>query len=247
MKAQLTAILVALQFLTTCPPLLKRVFTAAELGRAVAFFPLVGAAMGGLLALAALALGAVFPASVTAALVLTVWVIASGSLHVDGFLDSCDGLLGGFTAEDRLRIMRDERVGGYALAGGILLFLVKYAGLAETTSTLPALFLAPVLGRWAMAAAIVLYPYARAEGLGRAMKDHAGRAELLAATLSALACALAAGPTGVAAFAVAGALLWLGARFITQRIAGLTGDSYGAICEIVEVGVLLTFAARAAS
>lgn len=246
MRAQLTAVLVALQFLTTCPPVLKRLFTAAELGRSVAYFPLVGAAVGGLLALAALALGQIFPAGVTAALVLVVWVVLTGSLHVDGFLDSCDGLLGGFTPEDRLRIMRDERVGGYALAGGILLFLVKYAALVGTVAILPALLLAPVLGRWAMASAIVLYPYARDKGLGRDTKDQAGRVQLLLATLIALVFTAVTGWEGVAAVVVAVVLLALIARFIMQRIPGLTGDSYGAICEIVEAATLLVFVAGAA-
>jgi len=243
MREQLTAVAVALQFLTTCPPIIKRVFAAAELGRAVAFFPLVGAALGGLLALASWALGQVFPAGVSAALLLVIWVIATGSLHVDGFLDTCDGLLGGFTPDERLRIMRDERVGGYALAGGVLLFIVKYAAVSAAMAAPAAVFLAPVLGRWAMSAAIVVLPYARSSGLGRAMKDHAGRGQLLVATLTAGLLSAAAGWPGLAALTLAAVILWLAARFIMQRIPGLTGDSYGAICELVETGVLLLFAA----
>jgi adenosylcobinamide-GDP ribazoletransferase len=246
MREQITAAVVAAQFLTMCPPLLRRVFTAAELGRSVAFFPLVGAAIGGLLALASLGLSLIFPPGVTAALLLVIWVIVTGSLHVDGFLDSCDGLLGGFTPDERLRIMRDERVGGYALAGGALLFIVKYAALSQLATHLPGLFMAPVLGRWAMTAAIVLFPYAREKGLGRDMKNHAGAGQLVLASAIAIACAAIVGWQGLVALAVAVVLLWCSARFIIQRIPGLTGDSYGAICEIVEVGTLLVFAAAGA-
>ena len=244
MREQITSVFVALQFLTVCPPVLRRMFQPAELGQAVGYFPLVGAALGWVLVALAAGLGLVFPASVAGALLLAAWVIMTGSLHVDGFLDACDGLFGGFTPDDRLRIMRDERVGGFALSGGLLLFLVKYAGLASLGANGPALFLAPVLGRWAMATGIIIFPYARDKGLGRDMKDHAGRAQLVLATLTAVAAAWLAGAhLGLAAFGVAVAVTWALARFTMQRIPGLTGDIYGALCEIVEVCVLLTFVA----
>ena len=60
---------------------------------------------------------------------LAAWVVLTGALHLDGFLDAADGLLGGFTPERRLEIMRDERRGAYALAGGILLMLLQYSTL----------------------------------------------------------------------------------------------------------------------
>ena len=41
----------ALQFLTLVPPIIRRLFTSSEMGRAVGYFPLVGALLGGLLVL----------------------------------------------------------------------------------------------------------------------------------------------------------------------------------------------------
>lgn len=247
MRQQLTAFMVATQFLTTCPPVLRRIFQPAELGRAVGYFPLVGAGIGLILAGLAAGLGMLFPTIVTAALLLVAWVIMTGSLHVDGFLDACDGMFGGFTPEDRLRIMRDERVGGYALSGGVLLFIVKFACLASLGGFAPALLLAPLLGRWAMAAGVVAAPYAREKGLGRDMKDHAQRGQLILATITALATAWLAGSTlGLVACAVAAIVTWALARFTMQRIPGLTGDIYGALCEVVEVSVLLIFVAGVA-
>jgi adenosylcobinamide-GDP ribazoletransferase len=241
MRLQVSAVVVALQFLTTCPPILKRLFQPGELGRAVGYFPLIGAAIGLLLAGLGALLGLVFPGTVVAALLIVAWVIGTGSLHVDGFLDACDGLLGGYTPDDRLRIMRDERVGGFALSGGLLLFLTKYASLTALAGNAAALVLAPVLGRWAMSMSIVLFPYARDKGLGRDMKDHAGRLQLALSTIIAAAVALLTGPLqGLTALAVAAIVTWAIARFALQRIPGLTGDIYGAMCEIVEACVLLT-------
>ncbi len=244
----LTTLLVALQFLTISPAIIKRAFTPRELGRATGFFPLIGLLIGILLLAANLLLAHLFAAGIRAALVLALWILLSGGLHLDGFLDACDGLLGGFTAESRMEIMRDERVGAFALAGGVLLLLVKYAALVALPVLSPALWLAPVLGRWGMSAAIYLFPYARPEGLGKAMKDHTSHWEILLASLIALTSGVLSGNLrGLWACLLAGGIVWAGGRFTLQRIPGLTGDIYGALNELVEVGVLLVFAAGAVS
>lgn len=234
------AFLTALHFLTIIPAGVRREIGARELGRAVGFFPLVGLVLGGVLNLTAWGFALLFPPHLTAVLVLALWVLLTGALHLDGFLDACDGLFGGRTPEARLRIMRDERVGAFALAGGVLLLLAKYAALSTPGFPWQSLLLAPVLGRWAMSLAVVAFPYARAEGTGRAMKDHAGPREVLLAGGVALGVALwVAGWEGVAVWGLTGIVTWLSARFTLRRIPGLTGDIYGAMCEVVEVGVLV--------
>jgi adenosylcobinamide-GDP ribazoletransferase len=105
-----------------------------------------------------------------------------------------------------------------------------------------------LLGRWAISLALVMYPYARPSGLGRDIKDHAGSSELMLATLTSaaavvLAAIIAHSLAPVLALAVAFGVFWLSARFILQRIPGMTGDTYGAIDMLVEAGVLLAFVA----
>jgi adenosylcobinamide-GDP ribazoletransferase len=243
-RASPIGFLAALQFLTVVPPLVRRPFTAEELGRAVGWFGVVGVLLGGALAGADHALGMLFPPGVAAALLLAAWVSATGALHLDGFLDACDGLFGGHTPEARLRIMRDERVGAYAVIGGVLLLLVKYSCLAGLARRGNALLVAPTLARGAMAVAIVAFPYARPDGLGRWMKDHAGWWQLALAGGVALGTAIvAAGWVGLVAIALAVVATAAVAAFVLRRLPGLTGDVYGALCEIVEVLVLLTFVA----
>ena len=245
LRQWVTPLLAALQFLTVAPLPVRRPFTPPEMGRAVGYFPLVGALLGGTLAVLDYGLGFILPAGVASALLLVAWVGLTGALHLDGFLDTCDGLLGGHSPEARLRIMRDERVGAFAVAGGVLLLLVKYAALAAVIGRAPALVLAPTLGRWGMALAIAGFPYARPEGLGRAMKDHAGWGQVIMAGSVAVVLAwFAGGWLGLAAMALAGAATYAVARFSLGRLPGLTGDIYGATCEIVETLTLLCFAAR---
>jgi len=231
----------AFQFLTTFPAVIRRAFSAQELGRAVGFFPLVGLALGGVLYGLDYSLSLVFPLPVTAILVLAAWLLLTRALHFDGFLDTCDGLFGGFTPERRLEIMRDSRVGAFGVAGGGLLLLAKYAALVSLQG-LSGLVFAPVLGRWVLSIAIFAYPYAREKGLGRDMKDNVRWPQVILATVVAVIVAwLLAGWMGLLAFALAGIVLWLGAGFVLRRIPGLTGDSYGALCELTELAVLLFF------
>jgi adenosylcobinamide-GDP ribazoletransferase len=240
-----TAFFAALQFLTIAPPLLRRPLTAAEMGRAVGFFPLVGLLLGGVLLGIDAAARFYWTPGLSAALVLAAWVISTGALHLDGLLDTCDGLLGGRTPEDRLRIMKDPRVGAFAVVGGTLFVLLKYLALASVADRLGAFVLAPVLGRWGIVFAIVFFPYARTEGLGRSMKDHAGWREVAFATLTAgVVSWLAGGERGLLALAAVFVAAWLIGRFTLKRLPGLTGDIYGASCEVVELLVLLIFAAR---
>jgi adenosylcobinamide-GDP ribazoletransferase len=241
----LVGFLAALQFLTITPPLIRRLLTPEEMGRSVGFFPLVGLMLGALLFGLDEAARLLWPPEIRTALVLLAWVLVTGALHIDGFLDTCDGLFGGNTPEDRLRIMKDERVGAFAAVGGVFLLLIKYLALAAVQDRLGAFLLAPMLGRWGMVLAIVFFPYARPEGLGGSMKDHAGWREVVLATIvAAAACWLAGQERGLLALALSGGATWCVARFTLKRLPGLTGDIYGATCEMLEVLVLLVFAAR---
>lgn len=245
----MTSFIAALQFLLITPAFIRRPFTAPEMGHAVAFYPMVGLLLGGLLALADALLGLVWSIPIRSALVLGLWVIATGGLHLDGFLDSCDGLLGGFTPETRMEIMRDERVGAYGLAGGVLLLLIVFSSLGTiATERWASLLLAPVLGRWGMSVAVVSLPYARSSGLGRDIKGHARVSDAVIATLIAglvvvvVAFILQSWMPVIAA--LAGAILYrLSTRYILGRIPGMTGDTYGAINMLIEAVTLLVFAA----
>jgi adenosylcobinamide-GDP ribazoletransferase len=236
--------LAAMQFLTVLPPLVRRPLTSRELGRSVGWFAVVGALLGGILAGTDWVLGLRFPSGVTAALLLAVWVLVTGALHLDGFLDTCDGLFGGWTPEDRLRIMRDERVGAFAVIGGVLLLLLKYSCLAALPSRWAALVVAPTIARGGMAVALVALPYARPEGSGRWMKDHAGWVQAVLAGVTAIATAvLAARWLGLAVVGVAAVTTAAVAAYVLRRLPGLTGDVYGALCEVLEAIILLAFVA----
>ncbi|MCJ7434088.1 MAG: adenosylcobinamide-GDP ribazoletransferase, partial [Anaerolineales bacterium] len=205
-------IIAAFQFLTIFPTLIRRMFTSQEMGRAVGWFPLVGVTLGALLYGINHFAQMLFPASVSAALTVFAWVFFTRAFHLDGFMDTCDGLFGGFTPERRLEIMKDSRMGAFGVAGGVLVLLTKYAALASSSVLLPALVISATLGRWGMALAIFAFPYAREHGLGRDVKDNVCWPQIVLATcISLIVVWLAGAQMGLIAFALAGLTLWLSA------------------------------------
>ncbi|WP_426111814.1 adenosylcobinamide-GDP ribazoletransferase [Pseudomonas sp. DSP3-2-2] len=236
---------IALQFLSSLPIRLPGMPQPQELGRSLLFYPLVGVLFGVLLlSLNALLDGA--PPMLHAALLLTAWVLLSGGLHLDGLADSADAWLGGFGDRERtLSIMKDPRSGPIAVVTLVLVLLLKFSALMaliENQQTL-GLLLAPLIGRAAMLGLFLGTPYVRAGGLGQALADHlprrAGRQVLL---ISALSCVLIAGISGLLALLVASVgFFWL-RHLMLRRLGGTTGDTAGAMLELLEVAVLLAVA-----
>lgn len=223
------------------------------------YFPLVGLLLGALIAGLDLLLlrqlhilpedmfVAVPPSYLLLASVLVVvtLVALTRALHLDGFMDSCDALFGGFTRERRLEILRDPHVGAFAVIGVVCLLAVKCAALANLSHPLRlhVLILFPCLSRWAMLLVMELYPYARAEGLGSAFLEERSRLQLFFGSLCALfASLLAAGIMGLALMLAAGLIAWAMGAWASRRLGGLTGDVYGAVNEVVEAAILVVTA-----
>jgi adenosylcobinamide-GDP ribazoletransferase len=236
---------IALQFLSSLPIRLPGMPTPQESGRSLLFYPLVGLLFGVLLmALNHLLDGA--PMLLHAALLLAGWVMLSGGLHLDGLADSADAWLGGFGDRDRtLLIMKDPRSGPIAVVTLAVVLLLKFSALLALIEahTGVGLLLAPVIGRAAMLALFLNTPYVRAGGLGQALADHLPRktgVRVLAAV--AVVCVLIGG--GAAAWVLvvtACGFFWL-RRVMMQRLGGTTGDTAGAMLELLETLVLVTLA-----
>ncbi|MFN3491755.1 MAG: adenosylcobinamide-GDP ribazoletransferase, partial [Anaerolineales bacterium] len=178
----------------------------------------------------------------SAAITLFAWVIFTRAFHLDGFMDTCDGLFGGFTPERRLEIMKDSRMGAFGAAGGILVLVTQYSALHSSFNLFSALLLSTTLGRWASPLVIYAFPYAREDGLGIEMKRNVGVREIIVATLI----------TGIVSFFIYG---WMGfllmlasaiiafliALYSMRLIPGLTGDIYGTVTTTIELFVLIMF------
>lgn len=243
--------LLALGFLTRLPAG-KLACTAQDIGRASRWFPLVGGLLGAIdIALLRL-LGPFFPALLTAVLIVAADAFLTGAMHFDGLADTADGFGAGRTRQDVLRIMRDHAIGSYGACALFLAIALKVAAIgamAGSVRAVPALLLAPALGRWSAVFSSALAGYARPaqDDLPRSVGSPArfiGRTELTVASVIAIAFALPLLPwRGAATLVPALATMAAWTRWCGRRIGGVTGDTLGAGIEITECLVLLAFSA----
>lgn len=232
--------LAAVQFLTVIP--LRRDVTPKELGRSLVYFPVVGLGIGAILFGLDSLFALFLPVALGSALLIVALVLLTGANHLDGFIDTCDGMVAGRSPHERLAIMRDSRVGGFGVVGVFCLLLVKYVSLLFLPGAwrLAALLLMPTLGRWAMVYAITAFPSARTEGLGQAFKEQAKWWQLVIATLIAIALSVALMKLlGLALMAAIWLTIIIAAAYLRKKLGGLNGDTYGAINEVIEVFVLI--------
>jgi len=213
-------------------------------GRSLLYYPLVGLLLGAMLWL----VGAVFEnasAPLLAALLLTGWVALTGGLHLDGLADSADAWLGGFGDRERtLTIMKDPRSGPIAVVVLALLLLLKFVALWTLLAADQrlALLLAPLLGRSALLGLFLTTPYVRPGGLGQVLAEQMPRDTSRIVLGGVVLVCLALGSSGWLALAATVGVGWLSRRAMCRRIGGTTGDTAGALLELVECAVLVVLA-----
>jgi adenosylcobinamide-GDP ribazoletransferase len=244
--------LVALAFLTVLPVRFRVLPSPQTVARSRFWYPVVGVLLGAALGTWTALTAAWLSPPLAAFVVLAAWVGLTGALHLDGFCDLCDGLFGGHTPEDRLRVMKDPHLGTFALTGGVLLLLGKFVALQEVIGKLA------FRGPWLVAAAVVTARclilgvaaaarYPRPDGTGKALVEgtrwwEAGPFTAIAAGASycltpSVSPVLALGPFGGACLVVAGLML-----LCVRRLGGVTGDCLGGAIESAELVFLLTAA-----
>lgn len=229
----------ALQFLTIFPTPIRHKVTAKTSGKSLTYFPLIGLILGAILLGLNYVLVLILSSPVVNALLIIALVILTGAHHLDGFIDTCDGVIAGSSQKERLSIMSDSKVGTFGIVGAILLLLLKYASLSAAP-ILPALLLMPTLSRWAMVSIIFTFPYAKRYGMGLAFKQGANWQRLTITTVISLVVAVAVLKLwGLVLMAALWLIAFGIASYFRSRLGGLTGDNYGAINELAEILVLL--------
>jgi adenosylcobinamide-GDP ribazoletransferase len=210
-----------------------------RLSRAAIWFPVVGALVGGLVALVRLGAGEIVPGAPAAALALLAAVLVTGGLHEDGLADVADAFGAHTTRERRLEIMRDPRVGAYgALAIGFAL-LLPFSLLAalDADRFAEAVLCAHVLGRCAPVVQSRLLPPARAVGSGALLRAGTPAALVVGVAGAAFVVTLVGPAAGAAALAAAAASGAAFGALALRAVGGVTGDVHGAATKVVEVAV----------
>ena len=221
---------------------------AAERGaRAAWAYPIAGAVVG-LIAGATgwVALGLGLGPGLAAAAVLVALAASTGAMHEDGLADSTDGLWGGATADKRLEIMADSRIGAYGVLALVLVTLARWSALSAiiaTGSIFAPVVAAAALSRVPMVVLMQSLTPVRAGGLSDRVGQPGDRAVWAALAVGAVIGLICLG--GALFAAVIGLVLAGGtlAQIASARIGGQTGDILGASQQISEVAVLAAIVA----
>ena len=236
----MSSLRVAFAFLTRIP-VGARVEDGSDIGRAVPWFPLVGAFVGLVTALTYMAGSALWPNSVAAVIAVGVATWLTGAFHEDGLADTADAFGGSFTRERALEIFKDPRHGSFGVLALVLSVALRIALIAALDPA-EAMFILPVTHAVSRGGALQLFAFLRpaAPGLGASYAETVARGHLLGAAV--VACVIAAIGAGLLFWVPVVASLpavvlagWLSAR----KIGGLTGDVLGAAQQGAELSVLL--------
>jgi adenosylcobinamide-GDP ribazoletransferase len=236
---------IALQFLTILPWPQGTARRAEDLGGSMAFYPVIGALLAGLM-VGVYRLGTgIFPDGVLRPALILLLVVLTGGLHLDGLADVCDGFYAGATKADVLRIMKDPHLGSMAVVGMIGALLTKIVLLTHLPSSMlsSALLVFPVLSRSGMVWATWMGPYARPEGGTGAIffQTLRGRHVCSATTFLTVWTALFAGWPACVLLGCAVGSTYAFVRYCRWRIRGMTGDTLGALNELLEIVTLAVY------
>ncbi|PDW03083.1 adenosylcobinamide-GDP ribazoletransferase [Candidatus Viridilinea mediisalina] len=237
----------ALRFMTTLPLGWLPQNDDQTMLRALPWFPAVGLTIGLVLLPLGWLAGQLWGSLTSAALLVVAWALLSGGLHLDGLSDTFDGITSWRPRERKLEIMKDSHIGAMGVNAIIAVLLLKFALLAEAGALWwQALLIAPLLGRWITLFSMAAFPLASSSSLGRSFRDHLRpRTMIIASGFAAAGTIVIAGMAGLVTMLLVALVAGLLATWWTRELGGLTGDTYGALCEISEVVALASLVAAA--
>jgi len=230
---------IALQLLTIIPISHNYTATDKQLGYSSLFYPVIGLLLGCLLAVSASLISAL-PVQIAATLILILWVLFTGGLHLDGLADCADAWVGGFASKQRsLEIMKDPASGPIAVVILVLVLLLKWSIINTILQqqSYYILLLTPMLGRLAILLLMQSTNYIRSSGMAEKLVSNLPGTAIKILSLICLLTGFYS--LGIWAIVFMLAVLLIIAYQAKKRLGGVTGDVYGAAVELVEVSVLL--------
>jgi adenosylcobinamide-GDP ribazoletransferase len=235
----------AMQFLSALPIHTTTPPDNPTIGHSLLYYPLVGLILGALLGGLAWGLDDINPL-LSAAIILTCWVLFTGGLHLDGLADSADAWMGGLGDRERtLAIMKDPYCGPVAVVSLVLVLLIKFCALQliVTTPYWVVLILIPMLGRTQLIILFLSTPYVRDNGIGSVLADYFPRQpSKIAVIIAAIFTPLMIGLQSIWLLVIVTIVFLALRRLMMRRLGGATGDTAGALVELSETALLVVAA-----
>ncbi len=236
--------LIAQTFLTRIPTPKISSMSEEEISHSVLYYPLIGLCIGLLLISLAYFLSTLINPtaySMLAAVIITVWVLITGGLHLDGLADTADGFVGGQAVAKRtLEIMKDPVSGPIGIASIVLVLLLKYGAVVSILSSeisYWSLLLAPVVARGVTIGLLTYSPVAQTQGLAFELKK-VEYPEVVALILFLIAV-IVYFATSLMVVIIISLLVYAIRHWAITRLQGVTGDILGFNIEITEAVFLV--------
>jgi len=183
---------------------------------------------------------------VIAALMLLVWCLVTGGLHLDGLADAADAWVGGYGDKQRtLDIMKDPTIGPMGAMLVVVVLLLKFSALvvvvdkAEGFYLIGAVLAVPMLARFSILPLFYFTPYVRDKGLGSNLKQSISPLLFMIVTvISVLLAIIFLQQKSIFILILLAAILLWARNIMMQRIGGTTGDTAGAMIEVQEALLL---------
>ncbi|PKM67895.1 MAG: adenosylcobinamide-GDP ribazoletransferase [Firmicutes bacterium HGW-Firmicutes-2] len=175
---------------------------------------------------------------VKAFVIILIYLVMVGGLHLDGLADYMDGIFSGRTKDRILEIMGDSRIGSFGVVGLCLYFLGMYIGLQN--SSWQVVLLAPVVARTMAVWVIGFGTYAKEEGMGQGLIEYGRPWHGIIIFFILVTVLYIWQPALIKSVVVTllGTVLLL--RWTTKQMGGITGDVIGAVIESTQVFWLLS-------
>ncbi|MDD5772700.1 MAG: adenosylcobinamide-GDP ribazoletransferase [bacterium] len=233
--------LIALQFLTIFPIKINGELKEEDFGKSLIYFPVVGVLIGLVLVLSLFILRSL-PIYVESALILIISIFIYGGMHLDGFIDTCDGFYGNNPPEKILEIMKDSHVGAMGVIGIVCLLIFKYSLLLSLLilgNLWKIIFLMAVFSKFMQVVACYKTKYPRKEGKARHFVGKTTLTQLIFGLIfTAGLFAVLLKINGIIIFILSAVVILLIVNWFKKKIGGMTGDTIGAVSEISEIMVL---------
>lgn len=182
------------------------------------------------------------------AIITTFWIGITGGLHLDGAMDTADGLAVTESSK-RLEVMKDSATGAFGVMVAIIIIVLKIVALAESKNHLWLnLILTTSWARWGQLMAIALYPYLRETGKGAFHKENInkftdvflGSAFVVVGSIFCLFLIVVPYWKMLVIIIVCAVISIISGYYFYLKLQGHTGDTYGAVVEWSEVLILLS-------
>jgi len=241
LREQLNLWWIALAFFTRVPVPASTRFSQPDLNRAIRYFPAVGWFIGVVCASVLWLLLQVFPQDIAVLLSMALSLLLTGCFHEDGLADTCDGLGGGWTPEQKLAIMKDSRIGTYGSAALWLSLTIKFVALSQLLHPVLALLIAHPLSRIAPTCLIALMPYVSESATAKAkpLAESGSYTDAIIATATGGAALLLV-DSAFFYLAILALIVLFSMIFLQRQLKGFTGDALGAVQQVSELAIYLS-------